>query len=155
MSASFRDRFGTSAGVLLLVTGALAAHSRLADRKYLQELERESAKVESQAKRAAAIDKAIEQARNRARLLDEFRGRTRLDLAALNAVTALLPPPAWTASVELTRDAANITGETDHAAPLLKILDASPYFEGSEFSSLNRTPMAESFRIHSLREKQK
>jgi Tfp pilus assembly protein PilN len=141
------------AGLLLLVGGAMAAHSAIADRKYRQELETEIARLEPEARKAAALDRQIEQARTRARLLDEFRGHTRVDLEALNEVTRLLPAPAWTNLLELNRDAANISGEAEHAAVLLKELDASPYFQNSEFSGIQRTGSVETFRIHTVREK--
>ena len=35
--------------------------------------------------------------------------------------------------IDLTRDAATLNGETEQAAPLLKLLDASPYFQNSTF----------------------
>jgi len=145
----------TLAAVLLVVAGALAAHSRIADRQYLREIEAEIAKLEPQAKRAAALDRQIEQARNRSRLLDEFRGRTTLDLDTLNELSKLLPPPTWTNMIELARDTATISGEADRAAPLLRILDASPYFQNSEFTGITKTGNAEMFRIRTVREKQR
>src|SRR5207249_1241690 len=68
-----------------------------------------------------------------ARLLDEFRGRSKYDLDSLNELTKLLAPPIWTNHTELTRDAVTIAGEAEQAAPLLKLVDSSPYFKESAF----------------------
>lgn len=143
------------AAVLVLCGGAMAAYSRWADHQYLRKLEQEIAQLEPQARRAAAIDAQISLMRGRARLLDEFRGRTRQDLEALNELTRLLPPPIWTSSLELSRDFANINGEAEQAAGLIKAIDASPFFQNSEFSVLARTGAAELFRIHTSREVRK
>jgi len=119
--------------LLLLMLGALAVHSSWEDHRYLADLETQIHNVEPRAKRAVALDRELIHAQNRARLLDEFRGRTKQDLEALNALTTLLAPPIWTSAVDLAPDAASIAGEAEQAAPLLKLLDASPYFQASAF----------------------
>ena len=84
--------------------------------------------------------------------------QTRADLDALNELTRLIEPPAWTNSVDLTRDAVRITGEAPQAAPLLKILDSSPFFENSAPDMIQRSTSGgsgEMFQIHTTREKSK
>ncbi len=49
-------------------------------------------------------------------------------------LTHLLAPPAWLDSLQLARTSVNITGETDQAAALIKLLDGSRQFQGSSFS---------------------
>jgi hypothetical protein len=138
---------------LLLLAGTLAAHSAISDHRYLKDLESAIASLEPQAKRAAALDGKTARAQNRVRLLDEFRGRTKADLDSLNELTAIVAPPAWTGMIELTPDAAIIAGETDQAAPLLKVIDASPYFQNSAFvGSLAKSGGNEQFQIRTLRE---
>ena len=89
----------------------------------------------------------------RARLLDQFRGQTRADLDALQELTKLVAPPAWTNSISIARDTVRITGEATQAAPLLKILDASPLFTNSEFAgSLGKGNGTETFQIRTTRE---
>src|SRR5207302_9719482 len=119
--------------LILAVSGWLFANSSVEDSRYLASLDREIAKLEPMARRAAALDRDMMRAQSRARLLDDFRGRTKSDLEALNELTRLLAPPAWTSMLDLTPDAATINGETEQAAPLLKLLDASPYFQNSTF----------------------
>ncbi|MCL5746318.1 MAG: PilN domain-containing protein [Acidobacteria bacterium] len=141
--------------LLLLVAGALLARSGYQNRRYLQLLEQQIATLEPQVVKAAALDRQIDSARSRSRLLDEFRGRTRSDLVTLNELTHLLPPPIWTSNIELTRDAVTINGEADQAAALLSVIDASPLFRNSEFSSLARSGNNEVFRIRTIREVRK
>jgi len=121
------------ATLLLLVLGALAVHSSWEDRRYLADLDTQIKNIEPRAKRAVALDRELIRAQNRTRLLDEFRSRTKQDLETLNGLTTLLPPPVWTSMIDLASDAVSITGEADQAAPLLKVLDASSYFQGSAF----------------------
>lgn len=144
------------AALLLLAGGALLAHSAMQDKRYLTTLEAEIAKLEPQAKRAVALDRQMDRAQSRLRLLDEFRGHSKADLDALNELTRILAPPTWTNSIDITRDAVTISGETEQAAPLLKTIDASPLFQNSEFAgSLGRVANNEQFRIRTAREPQR
>jgi hypothetical protein len=138
--------------VLLLVSGAVLAHSAIEDRQYLAALDAEIAKIEPQAKRAAALEAEFLRGQNRVRLLDEFRGRTKADLDTLNGLTALLPPTTWASMIDLTPDAATIGGEAEQAAPLLKLLDNSPYFQNSTFvGSISKSPTGDQFQIRTGR----
>src|SRR5262245_27458860 len=140
------------AALVFLVAGAVFGYSRIEERRYLATLEAEIAKLQPQVKKIAALDKATDQARARARLLDEFRGRSKYDLDTLNELTKLLAPPIWTNYTELTRDAVSLAGEADQAAPLLKLVDSSPYFKESAFQiPIARTATSEMFRIRALR----
>ena len=143
------------AALLVLTMAAAVVYSRWADHRYLGKLQEEIARLEPQARRAAALDAEIALTRGRARLLDEFRDRTRQDLEALNELSALLPPPIWTNSIELTRDAVNVNGEAEQAVGLLKVIDASPLFQESDFAVLARSGSNELFRIRSKREVRK
>ena len=139
-------------GLLLLVSGALLAHSSIQDHRYLAALDSEIAKIEPQAKRAGALDAEFVRAQNRVHLLDEFRGRTHADLDALNGLTALLPTTVWANMIDLTPDGVVIGGEAEQAAPLLKLLDASPYFQSSAFvGSIAKAGAGDQFQIHASR----
>jgi Tfp pilus assembly protein PilN len=138
--------------LLLLVSGVLLAHSSWEDGRYLAGLEAQISRVEPRARQAAVLDREILRAQNRARLLEEFRRRTKENLDALKELSTLLPPPTWISVVALTPDAATINGETDQAAPLLKLLDASPYFHNSAFiGSLAKAGGNEQFQIRTAR----
>lgn len=140
------------AALLLLTLAATVVYSRWADHRYLGKIQEEIAKLEPQARRAAALENEVALTRARARLLDDFRDRTRQDLEALNELTVLLPPPVWTNSIELSRDAVNVNGEAEQAVGLLKAIDASPLFHESDFAVLARSGSNELFRIRTKRE---
>jgi hypothetical protein len=53
--------------------------------------------------------------------------------------------------MELSRDGATIIGEAEQAAPLLKVLDASPLFHNSEFNGISRVQNSETFRLRTQR----
>jgi len=140
-----------AAAALLIVLGATLAWPAYEERQYLKELNADIAKLRPKAARAAALDRQIDHTRARSRLMQEFRSRTRSDLDAINELSRLFPLPAWANTIELSRDAALIVGEADQAAPLLKVLDASPLFHNSEFNGITKTPNAEVFRLRTQR----
>ncbi|MCX6637276.1 MAG: hypothetical protein NT090_19655, partial [Acidobacteria bacterium] len=140
-------------GLLAIVLAALAVSGALENRRYLERLDAEIAKLEPRAKRLSQMEGQIAAARARTQLLDDFQKRSKSDLDALNELTGLLSPPAWLNSLELTRAGANLSGEAEQAASLLKILDASPMFQNSEFTmGITRIGGAEVFRVRTQRE---
>ena len=143
------------AGLALAALIGMIVWPRFEDRRYLKTLEAEIARIQPAAARAAALDREAEGLRARTALIDQYRGRTRADLDALNELTRLVEPPAWTNAVELTGDTARITGEAPQAAPLLKILDSSPLFRNSQMDMDQHAPggTGETFQIHATRGK--
>jgi Tfp pilus assembly protein PilN len=143
------------AGLALAALIAMAVWPKFEDRRYLHALEAEIARVEPAAARAAALERETERLRARTALIDQYRARTRADLDALNELTRLVEPPAWTNSIELTGDTARISGEAPQAAPLLKILDSSPLFRNSQMDMDQHAPggAGETFQIHTTRGK--
>lgn len=138
--------------MLVIALAALASISPLEDRKYLTALQTEIAKLEPQARRAAALQGAIEAARGRARALDNFRLRSKADLDSLAELTRLVQTPTYLTSLELSRDAAMLNGLSEQAAPLLKLIDSSSKFGGSRFTvPLTRAGRFEMFRIRADR----
>lgn len=108
------------------------------------------------AQRADALDRQIAKARAQAELLDRFRSQTRNDLDALNELTKIIAPPAWTNSVDLSRDSVRVTGFAPAASPLVGILDASPLFGGSAPDYIVRANSGgENFQIHASRKAQR
>jgi hypothetical protein len=140
------------AAVLLLAV-ALGLFPHFDNTRYLASLNAEIAKVAPLAGRATALDRQIEVARRNTLALDQLRARTKADMDVLNEMTRVLAPPAWLNLLEINRTQVTLAGETAQAAPLLKTIDASPLFEGSEFvippSLVND---AEAFRIRTNRE---
>jgi hypothetical protein len=139
--------------MLLLGWGGLALYGYWEDGKYRDALQAEIKRLDPAARRPMAIDRQIAVLRQRSQLLDAFRRRTPADLDVLNELTHLLPPPGWLSTLEINRDQVRLTGETDQAAGLLRALDKSPLFEGSDFAMpLGRTSTGETFSIRSRRE---
>ena len=139
-------------GVLvLMVAGSIAAYGSWSEKRYLQQIQAEIARLEPARRRAEALEKQTQQARARAQVLDQFRQQTRKDLEALNEVTRLVEPPAWTVSMQLTRDAVRLGGEAPQTSALLKILDSSPYFERTEILYSNPGGKGEGFQLQTRR----
>jgi hypothetical protein len=138
--------------IILLLAVAVLAYPSYSDRHYLGLVEGQIQTLEPLAKKAANADRETVSARNRAQTLDNFRQQTRQDLDALNELTHLLAPPAWLNSLQLTRTYVSVTGQTDQAAALIKLLDGSRQFQGSAFSlPLQKTTGGELFTIRSTR----
>jgi len=138
---------------VLMLAGALLALPGLENRRYLRSLQQEIARTEPAANRSIALDREVDTARQRIALLDQIRGRAKADMDVLNELTRILPPPTWVNLLEISRTQVQIAGETDQAAPLLKVIDASPLFEASEFvMPPARSASGEIFRIRTNRE---
>lgn len=140
-------------GLVVMAAAALAAYPSFEDGRYLRSLNAEIAKITPQAAVATKLDNDIEATRRRTLVLDEVRQRTKADIDILGEMTRILPPPIWLNTLEVNRQQVTVAGETDQAAPLLKQIDASPFFEQSQFSMQPmRTATGEAFRIRSNRE---
>lgn len=139
--------------LVLLAGGALLAYTGYEDGQYLTKLQAEIQKIQPGALRAAALDRQIATTRNRAQALDNFRRRLKDDMNAINDLSNIVAPPAWLNSMQLTRDSVSISGETERAEALLKMLDGSKQFRRSEFTlPISRGAAGENFSIHSVRE---
>ncbi len=143
------------AALLLLVAGSMAAYGSWSEKQYLKQIDAAIARLEPLHKRADLLDKETERARGRAQLLDQFRKQTRMDLDALNELTHLLEPPAWSNSIDLARDSVRLSGEAPQTAPLLKILDASAFFENTEIQMSAPRGSGETFQIRTNRRRGK
>jgi Tfp pilus assembly protein PilN len=124
------------------------------DQRYLDELHAEISKVQPLAARADALDRRTAEHRARIVLLDQYRNRTQADIEILAELSRIIPPAVWTPNVDITPETVTISGEADQAAPLLKILDSSPYFRNSEFpTGVMRSGQngGEGFRIKTYR----
>jgi Tfp pilus assembly protein PilN len=138
--------------VALLLAIAALAYPSFSDRHYAGLLEAQIRIFAPLARKAVEADRDTIDERNRAQTLDNFKQQTRQDLDALNALTHLLAPPAWLNSLQLTRTAVSISGQTNQAAELIKLLDGSRQFQGSSFSlPIQRSAGGDIFSIRSSR----
>jgi hypothetical protein len=139
--------------IALLLLGALAALPSYENRRYVRALQAEIARVEPQARRAAALERQADNVRRHAAQLDEFRARAKSDMDVLGEMTEILPKNVWLNYLEINGAQVVAGGETEQSAPLLKLIDASPLFETSEFVAPPiRTQVGEMFRIRIHRE---
>jgi hypothetical protein len=140
-------------GAVLLAVGVVALWSPWAEGRYLKQINAEIARTNPKAQRSLELDREISHVRAQTELLDNFRAQTRQDLDALQELTKIIEPPAWTSTVDLNRDTVRITGEAPAAPPLVNILDKSALFGNSKPDAINRAPSGagESFIIHADR----
>jgi hypothetical protein len=137
--------------VLLLAIAALA-YPKYSDNHYRELLQAQIRALDPVARKAATTERQTATLRNQAQTLDTFRQQTKDDLDALNELTHLLAPPAWLDSMQMTRTSINLTGQTQQAAELIKLLDTSHHFQGSAFSlPLQKGAGGEVFSIRSAR----
>ncbi|HEX5228140.1 MAG TPA: pilus assembly protein PilM [Bryobacteraceae bacterium] len=138
--------------IVLLLGIAVLAYPSYADRQYVGLLESRIRVYAPMAKKAADAERETASDRNRSQTLDNFRQQTRQDLDALNELTHLMAPPTWVSSMQLTRTSVSLSGETNQAAELIKLLDGSKQFQGSAFSlPLQKAATGEAFSIRSTR----
>jgi hypothetical protein len=151
-----RLRFVPSAALAILaliLAGAALAYPKYADHRYLDLLRARIRQVEPRARLAVSLDKEISMTRNRAQTLDNFRLRTKQDLDQLAELTKTLAPPTWLNGLQLTRDTVAISGETEQAAQLLKLLDSSHQLRNSAFTiPIAKSAGGELFNIRSVRQ---
>jgi general secretion pathway protein L len=143
--------------ILATVLGALlvliAAQNSYYRSRYLETVNSEIRRLEPVANRAGALDKSADTARKKAKMLDDFRRRSKEDMDAISELTNLLAPPAWVTQLDITRNSIGIGGEAEQAAPLIKQIDNSKLFENSEFTMpIARVANGEAFRIRASRE---
>jgi hypothetical protein len=142
------------AGALVLATaGALAGYPKLENRRYQRTLNQQISTIAPVAARAAQADTEIAQDRARIALLDSLRRRPKQDMDALAELTRVLAPPAWVNFLDIGGRQIIVGGEAAQAEPLLKLLDASPLFEASEFQGApSPSRNGQAFRIRTNRE---
>jgi Tfp pilus assembly protein PilN len=144
--------------LMLAVVGiAWLVYVEIRDQRYLEQLQAEISKVQPNAARADALDRRTAEHRARVALLDQYRQRTQGDIEILAELSRIIPNTVWTSNIDISPDSVTLTGEADQAAPLLKILDSSPYFQKSEFTMgvMKGGQNGESFRIRTFRKVKK
>jgi len=145
--------------IALLVLSGISwlVYAAYKDRIYLEKLQAEIAKIQPQAARADALDRLANEHKARVTLLDDYRKRGQGDIEILAELSRIIPPTVWTANIDILPDSVMLTGEADQAAPLLKILDSSPYFRNSEFTMgvMRGGQNGEGFRIRTFRKAHK
>jgi hypothetical protein len=139
--------------VVLLVVAGVALWMPWSESRYLKKINAEIARINPAAQRSLELDREIGHVRAQTELLDSFRVQTRKDLDALQELTKIIEPPAWTNTVDLNHDTVRITGQAPSAPRLVNILDSSPLFGNSVPDAINRANngAGETFVIHASR----
>ena len=154
--SSSKWRYVPTAALAVILVALLAAillHEPYDTGRYVAAMQSEILRNEPIAARVPRLDQATGKARERVKQLDDFRRRTRQDLDLLLDLTTTLPPPSYLSGLDILRDSVNLTGETDQAAPLLRVLDNSSRLANSEFTMpIAKVGNSEVFRIRSQRE---
>jgi len=153
---SSKLRYAPTAVLATILAGlctAIVFHEPYDEKVYRDALEAELKRVEPISSRVGNLDRNFETTKKRIEQLDEFRRRTRADLDLILELTGTFAAPGFLSALDTTRDTVTMTGYTDQAAPMLRVLDGSPRLAGSEFTvPIGRTTSGESFRIRSQRE---
>ncbi len=140
------------ASLILIVTAAMGISGTIESHRYRAELDARIHQAELQAAKVRALDGRLAEARRRVLLLDNFRMRSKSDLDTLDELTRILAPPTWLRGLDINRKQVQISGDTEQAAALLKLLDGSGHFQNSEFTTpLARSGMGEVFGIRAER----
>jgi len=136
----------------LLATGLIVQRSVM-DSRYTALLRAEVSKLAPVARQVETLDSRINESSRRIQQLEEFRRRTKGHLDIVLELTQTLAPPAYISALQIDQKSVTIAGEIEQADTLLKKLDASPRFAGSEFTMpLARSATGELFRIRTNRE---
>ena len=140
------------ASLILIVTAAMGISGTVESRRYRAELDARIRQGELQAAKVRALDGKLAETRRRVLALDEFRMRSKSDLDTLDELTLILAPPTWLRGLDIDRKRVQISGDTEQAAALLKLLDNSGHFQNSEFTTpLARSGTGEVFGIRAER----
>lgn len=136
---------------------SLAYFQEFQNRKLLQKLSDENAKLSGTLSQVRQAESKRDAAQKRIDSLQEFARYPKDDLDSLRELTRVVPPTAWVSRVDITRTHVSMLGEVEQATEMLRTLDDSPLFSNSEFlaqvgrSANNR----EVFQIRAQRERAK
>jgi Tfp pilus assembly protein PilN len=138
---------------LALLTVAYLMQQNYQNKKLLEHLRREIARVERYQTESVKLDAEVQASRARMALLDSMRQRTPEDLDTLLELTRILTPPGWLMSLDMTAQHVAVAGEAPQADALLQTLDASPRLKESQhLMPVARSQGLDQFRIRSVRE---
>ncbi len=143
----------TLGSLILITAGALFGYGSIENRRYLETLQAQIRRITPVASRAARLDQQTAEARRRVEAIDSFRLRSKEDMDALNETTRVVAPPAFLTSMNLGRQSVEMSGHSDQAAGLLKLLDSTGVFQNSQFiMPLQRDSSGENFAIRMQRQ---
>lgn len=123
---------GATAAALALL---LVVHGPLETVLYARALDAQTARLEARATEAQQWRRQGSDLEERAALLEGVRQRTWEKLRLLQEVTRVLPDDTWLREVELSEETVELSGFSNRAAELAKLLEDSPYFAQVDFTA--------------------
>ncbi len=141
--------------ILLISLGlAFAYYQDYENQRLLTRLDAEISSLQPRLNSIRTLDSQILTAQQKLQFLTTFASYPQHDLDSLRELTRIMPMTSYVSRMDLTRTDIGISGEIDQSMELLKMLDSSPFFKESEFtSSPLRTQLGkEVFQIRAKRE---
>jgi general secretion pathway protein L len=123
------------AAVALLLALAVPAVTMLRDERRLAALDAALAELAPRVREAEQLSQAVDRARREVDTLRSFETQHLRALPLLRELTELLPQDVWLTNVSVDRKGIELAGFANGASQLIPLLEASPAFEGVEFTS--------------------
>jgi general secretion pathway protein L len=123
------------AGLTLLMVLAVPAVTMLRDERRLAALDAALAGLAPSVREAEQLAQSVERARRDVETLRSFESQHLRVLPLLRELTELLPQDVWLTNVSVDRKGLELAGFANSASQLIPLLEASPAFEGVEFTS--------------------
>ena len=102
---------------------------------YARQLGQEVSRLEPEVKKVRSVESQLADLQRRSELLSNFRKSNSLVLGALNELSVVLPKNSYVLQFSIKDQLIEISGASEDAATLPKILDNSPYFKNAEFAA--------------------
>ncbi len=141
--------------ILLMALGlAFAFYQDYENRRLLTRLDAEIARLQPRIDSIKKLDSDIASAEKKAQFLATFSSYPQQDLDSLRELTRIMPMTSFVSRMGLTRAELTMTGEIDQSMEMLRMLDSSPLFKDSEFTSAPGRTLTgkEVFQVRAKRE---
>ena len=102
---------------------------------YAKQLGQEVSRLEPEVKKVRSVESQLADLQRRIEIFSNFRKANSLVLGALNELSSVLPKNSYVFQFGIKDPSIEISGVSEDAATLPKILDNSPYFKNAEFAA--------------------
>ncbi len=122
-------------GLNLVLLLCIGLRGTVQQRIYARQLGQEVSRLEPEVKKIRSVESQLADLQRRSELLSNFRKSNSLVLGALNELSVVLPKNSYVLQFSIKDQLIEISGASEDAATLPKILDNSPYFKNAEFAA--------------------
>ena len=122
-------------GINLILLLCIGLRGTVQQRIYARQLGQEVSRLEPEMKKVRSVESKLADLQRRSELLSKFRKSNSLNLGALNELSVVLPKNSYVLQFSIKDQLIEISGASEDAATLPKILDNSPYFKNAEFAA--------------------